>query len=67
MLVFELGPGSRDIAGSAVNTASKLAQDCGVFGRIYVSEAAGRLAGLGAAPPTLSFQSSGVALAAYDV
>jgi hypothetical protein len=67
VLVFELGPGSRDIAGSAVNTASKLAQDCGVFGRIYVSEAAGRLAGLGAAPPTLSFQSSGVALAAYDV
>jgi class 3 adenylate cyclase len=67
VLVFELGPGSRDIAGSAVNTASKLAQDCGVFGRIHVSEAAGRLAGLGAAPPTLSFRFSGVELAAYDV
>ena len=67
VLVFELGPGSRDIAGSAVNTASKLAQDCGVFGRIYVSEAAGRVAGLGAAPPTLRFQLSGIDLAAYDV
>jgi hypothetical protein len=67
VLVFELAPGSRDIAGSAVNTASKLAQDCGVFGRIHVSEAAGRVAGLGDLPPTLRFQLSGVELAAYDV
>jgi hypothetical protein len=67
VLVFELGPGSRDIAGSAVNTASKLAQDCGVFGRIYVSEAAGRLGGLGGAAPPLTFRLSGVELAAYDV
>ena len=67
MLVFELGPGSRDIAGSAVNVASKLAQDCGVFGRIYVNDAAGRRAGLGEAEPTLRFKLSGVELAAYDV
>jgi len=67
VLVFQLGPGSRDIAGSAVNTASKLAQDCGVFGRIHVSDAAGRRAGLGEAEPALRFTLSGVELAAYDV
>jgi hypothetical protein len=67
VLVFQLGPGSRDIAGSPVNTASKLAEDCGVFGRIYVSAEAGRRAGLGEAPPGLRFRISGVDLAVHDL
>lgn len=38
VLVFDLGRGRRDIAGSPVNVASKLAQDFGEFGRIYLSD-----------------------------
>ena len=67
VLVFELGPGSRDIAGSAVNIASKLAQDVGEMGRIQVSEAAAKLAGARRERPTLTFQVSGVELRAYEV
>jgi adenylate/guanylate cyclase family protein len=40
VLTFDLGSGKRDIAGSPVNIASKLAQDVGELGSIYVSEAA---------------------------
>jgi hypothetical protein len=46
VLVFELGPGLRDIAGSPVNVASKLAQDLGTFGAIQLTAAAARRAGL---------------------
>jgi len=46
VLLFDLGPGRRDIAGSPVNVASKLAQDLGEFGRIYLSEEATRRARL---------------------
>ena len=37
VLIFELPVGTRDIAGTPVNVASKMAQDCGEFGKIYVS------------------------------
>lgn len=67
VLVFELGPGSRDIAGSAVNIASKLAQDVGEMGRIQISEAAAKLAGANRERPTMTFQLSGVELRAYEV
>lgn len=67
VLVFELGPGSRDIAGSAVNIASKLAQDVGEMGRIQISEAAATLAGAKRERPTRTFQVSGVELRAYEV
>ena len=40
VLVFDLGDGRVDIAGAPVNLASKLAQDRGQFGRIYLTEAA---------------------------
>jgi hypothetical protein len=46
VLLFELGAGARDIAGSPVNVASKLAQDVGEFGKIHVSDAAARKAGI---------------------
>ena len=46
VLLFELGPGLRDVAGSPVNVASKLAQDAGVFGVIHLTAAAARQAGL---------------------
>lgn len=40
VLVFDLGSGRSDIAGMPVNIASKMAQDHGEFGKIYVSEEA---------------------------
>lgn len=46
VLLFELGPGLRDVAGSAVNVAAKLAQDAGRFGAIQLSVEAARRAGL---------------------
>jgi class 3 adenylate cyclase len=43
VLVFDLASGGKDIAGAPVNIASKMAQDRGEWGRIYLSE---RLQGL---------------------
>lgn len=45
VLVFELGPGLRDVAGSPVNVASKLADACR-FGTIELTAQAARLAGV---------------------
>jgi class 3 adenylate cyclase len=67
VLVFELGPGSRDIAGSAVNIASKLAQDVGEFGKIQISGAVAKQAGAKRERPTLTFKVSGVELSGYDI
>lgn len=39
VLLFELPSGGRDIAGMPVNIASKMAQDMGQPGRLYLSEA----------------------------
>ena len=63
VLTFDLGGGKRDIAGSPVNIASKLAQDVGEFGSIYVSEAAATQAGT-ASEHRISVDVSGVPLAA---
>jgi class 3 adenylate cyclase len=38
VLVFALAGGGRDIAGNPVNVASKMAQDRGHWGKIYLSE-----------------------------
>jgi hypothetical protein len=38
VLIFDLDEGGRDICGSPVNMASKIAQDRGEFGRIYAVE-----------------------------
>ncbi|MEK7667215.1 MAG: family 3 adenylate cyclase [Gemmatimonadota bacterium] len=67
VLVFELGRGTRDIAGSPVNVASKLAQDCGSFGSIYLSEAvAAKLPGT---PPgrAVEFAVSGITLSVREL
>jgi class 3 adenylate cyclase len=47
ILLFELGGDRRDIAGSPVNVASKLAQDAGQLGSIMVSSGVAALAGIG--------------------
>ena len=64
VLLFDLGGGRRDIAGSPVNVASKLAQDCGEFGRIYLSEGATRRARLERRSRAVTFEVSGVSLEA---
>jgi hypothetical protein len=38
LLIFNLEEGGREISGSPVNRASKIAQDYGEFGRIYVAD-----------------------------
>lgn len=45
VLIFDMQDGHRDIAGTPVNRASKLAQDCGEFGKIYLSESVAAQAG----------------------
>ncbi len=51
VLLFELGPGLRDVAGSPVNVAAKLAQDAGEFGTIQLTAEAARQAGLDTGQP----------------
>jgi class 3 adenylate cyclase len=46
VLLFELAPGSFDLAGSPVNVASKLAQDAGRFGAIHLTRETARQAGM---------------------
>ena len=67
VLVFDLGTGTHDIAGSPVNVASKLAQDLGEYGMIQVSDEVARRAQTKRERPTKTFQISGVELRAYDV
>jgi class 3 adenylate cyclase len=65
VLVFDLESGLIDIAGMPVNLASKLAQDCGQFGRIYLTASAARAAGISPGFQPHTFQVSGVSLDAY--
>lgn len=64
VLVFDLGTGGHDIAGDPVNTASKLAQDVGELGGIYVSARAAAQAGLTATGTRRRFEASGLELEA---
>ena len=41
VIIFDLPNGRKDIAGSPVNIASKMAQDKGEFGHIYISDEIG--------------------------
>lgn len=59
VLVFDLGEGRVDIAGMPVNLTSKIAQDHGRFGRIYLTEAAAAAAGA-SAWERLSFRIAGI-------
>ncbi len=67
VLVFDLTPGSREIAGSAVNVASKLAQDTGEFGMIQVSDVVLERASAKKERPTRTIHVSGIDLKAYDL
>jgi class 3 adenylate cyclase len=67
VLVFDLGGGSFEIAGLAVNVASKLAEDVGAFGKIQISEQVAKKAEAKRERPTLAFNMSGVELRAYDL
>lgn len=64
VLVFDLAGGGRDIAGMPVNVASKMAQDRGQWGELYLSE---RVHALVDAPGfrELHFLVSGVELRAF--
>ncbi|MDB4912442.1 MAG: hypothetical protein JWM95_86 [Gemmatimonadetes bacterium] len=67
VLVFELGGGMHDIAGSPVNVASKLSQDVGEYGMIQISDEVAKRANRKRERPTRTFHVSGVELRAYDV
>ena len=67
VLVFELGPGARDIAGSPVNVASKLTHDCGRFGSIWLTDAVASRAPATEVGRRLSVEISGVAIAGYEI
>ncbi|MEO5814299.1 MAG: family 3 adenylate cyclase [Gemmatimonadaceae bacterium] len=67
VLVFDLTPGSREIAGSAVNVASKLAQDTGEYGMIQVSDLVLKRASARKERPTRTIHVSGIDLKAYDL
>ncbi len=67
VLIFDLGGGRRDIAGSPINVASKLAQDCGEFGKIYLSDEATRRARLERQSQTVRFDVSGIELKARQL
>jgi class 3 adenylate cyclase len=63
VLEFDLGGGAHDIAGSPVNVASKLAEDVGEFGTIYVTQSAADKAGI-TDGRAMSVEVSGVSLTA---
>ena len=67
VLVFDLTEGSRDIAGSPVNIASKLAEDVGEYGRIQITDSVAQRAGARRERATKEFTISGVDLRAYDL
>ena len=64
VLLFDLPTGGHDIAGMPVNIASKMAQDYGEFGKIYVTKSALDSAPQGFTPVTLV--ASGVSIDAYQ-
>jgi class 3 adenylate cyclase len=67
VLVFELGPGLRDIAGSPVNIASKLAEDLGEFGIIQLTAQAASEAGLTALPAARTVSAGGITVEAIRI
>ena len=65
VLVFDLDTGASDIAGMPVNVASKMAQDWGEFGRIYLSDAVAQQLGGEAGFERLRFEFAGVSIDAW--
>jgi class 3 adenylate cyclase len=64
VLLFELGAGRHDIAGSPVNVASKLAQEAGKLGAITLTWAAARAAGLPDITAVEALAASGITIEA---
>jgi len=64
VLLFDLGPGRYDIAGSPVNVASKLAQEAGKLGAITLTWAAARAAGLPDVTAVEALAASGITIEA---
>ena len=65
VLLFDLPSGGRDIAGMPVNVASKMAQDRGRPGRLYLSAAVAERVDAGGFTPQ-HYTVSGVELTAYE-
>jgi class 3 adenylate cyclase len=65
VLIFELPFGSKDIAGMPVNIASKMAQDKGEYGKIYLSAAMKDLADINGFSK-IQYIVSGVEIIAYE-
>jgi hypothetical protein len=66
VLIFPLAERVTDIAGMPVNVASKLAQDCGQYGHVYVTDAAARLASIDDRFRPVTLAASGVTIAAFE-
>jgi len=67
VLLFELGPGLRDVAGAPVNVAAKLAQDAGRFGAIQLTAEAARQANLGGVSAAREITAGGVTIATVTI
>jgi class 3 adenylate cyclase len=65
VLIFDLPAGGKDIAGNPVNVASKMAQDKGAFGKLYLSAAMKDLVDMGGYTE-LNYTVSGVAMSVYE-
>jgi class 3 adenylate cyclase len=65
VLVFELAGGGNDIAGAPVNMASKMAQDKGRMGKLYLSAAVKHRVEAESFT-ALSYTVSGVDIVAYE-
>jgi class 3 adenylate cyclase len=64
VLLFELGAGRYDVAGSPVNVASKLAQDAGKLGAITLTWASARAAGIPDITAVEALAASGITIEA---
>jgi class 3 adenylate cyclase len=65
VLIFDLPFGTRDIAGSPVNVASKMAQDKGKFGKLYLSAAMRDLVDVSGFNE-IKYSISGIELTSYE-
>ncbi len=65
VLIFDLPAGGKDIAGNPVNVASKMSQDKGAFGKLYLSAAMKRMVNAGDYRE-LRYTVSGVEMTVYE-
>lgn len=65
VLIFDLSTGGKDIAGSPVNIASKMAQDKGEWGKLYMSEAMKELVDVSKFTE-IKYRVSGVEITVYE-